>query len=117
VRKKQHPQNAGERTRQCRDDDERIGPRLEIDDHQEINEDGSEDETEPEFAERGIHAVNLSAHNDCASGRELRAKLIHDFCHFVRNAAEIGALHICVNVKHWLHVAVTLHRRRFRAIK
>ena len=117
VREKQHPQNSGERARQRGDDDERIGPRLEIDDHQEINEDGGENETESEFAERGIHTFDLASHGDRASGRELRTKLIHDLCHFVRNAAEIGALHICVNVEHWLDVGVTLHRRRFGTIK
>ena len=51
------------------------------------------------------------------AGRELRAKLIDDLCHLVGNAAEIGALHVRVNVEHWLDVAVTLHRRRFGTIK
>ena len=83
MRQEEHPQNAGERAWKRCDDDERISPRLEIDDHQEINEDGGEDETEPELTERGVHAVNLSAHGDRASGRELRAKLIHDLCDFV----------------------------------
>ena len=30
--------------------------------------------------------------------------------HFVRHAAEVAALHVCVHVEHWLHVGVTLHR-------
>ena len=117
VREEKHPHNAGERAWQRGDDDERISPRLEIHDHQKIDERGRENETEAEFAERSVHAFYLASHGDCASGRELRAKLVHDFCHFVRNAAEIGALHICVNVEHWLDVGVTLHRRRFGTIK
>jgi hypothetical protein len=117
VREKEHPQNAGERAWQRGDNDERIGPRLEIDDHQKINQHSGENETEPEFAERGIHTFNLATHDDGASRRELRAKFVHNFCDFVGDAAEISALDICVNVEHRLHVGVTLHRRRFRAIK
>ena len=58
-------------------------PGLEVHDHQEIDERGREDEAEAEPAERRVHALHLAAHGDCASGRELRAKLIHDFCHLV----------------------------------
>ena len=68
---KQHPQNARERAGQCGDDDERIGPRLEIDDHQEVNERGRENEPEAKLAERGVHAFNLSAHVDRAAGWKL----------------------------------------------
>ena len=74
-------------------------------------------ETETEFAERGVHAFDLAAHSDCVAGREFRAQLVDDLCDLVGNAAEIGALHVRINIEHRLHVAVTLHRRRFRAIK
>ena len=54
-----------------RDDDEGVGPRLEIDDHQEVDEDGGENEAEAEFAERRVHAFNLAAHVDRAPGRKV----------------------------------------------
>ncbi len=114
---KQDPQNAGKGARQRGDDDERISPRLKIDDHQKINQHGRENETEAKFAERGVHAFNLTAHGDRAARREFRTKFVHDFRDLVRNAAKIGALHVCVNVEHRLHVGMTNDRRRFRAIE
>ena len=72
---------------------------------------------EAEFAERGVHAFDLTADGDRVAGRELRSNLIHDPCDLVGDATEIGALHVCVNVEDRLHVGVTLHCRRLRALK
>ena len=71
VRQKQHPQNARERAGQRRDDDEGISPRLEINDHQEINEHCGEDEAEAQLAEGAVHAFNLAAHVDRAARAEV----------------------------------------------
>ena len=75
---RKHPHDACERTRERGDDDEWIGPRLEIDHHQEVDERGGEDEAEPEFVKRGVHAFDLAAHVDRAAGRKLRVKIVYD---------------------------------------
>ena len=117
VRQKQHPQNARERAGQRRDDNEGISPRLEINDHQEINERRGENETEAQFAERAVHAFNLAAHVNRASGRKFGAKLVYDFCDLIGNATEIGALHIGIDVEHRLHIGVADVRWCFIALE
>src|SRR4029434_7571524 len=89
-----------------RDDDEGISPRLEIDDHQEINERSGKDETEAQLAESAVHAFNLAAHVDRAAGWKFGAKLVYDFCNLIGDATEISALHIGINIEHRLHVGV-----------
>src|SRR5260370_41981929 len=92
VRQEQHPQNTGERAGQRHDDDERISPGLEIDDHQEVDERSREDEAEAELAERGVHAFNLAAHVDGTAGWKFWANLVYDFAHLVGDAAEVSGL-------------------------
>ena len=69
-------------------DDEGISPRLEINDHQEINERCGEDEAEAQFAERAVHAFNLAAHVDRAPGWKFGPKLVYDFCDLIGDATE-----------------------------
>ncbi len=105
VRQKQHPQNARERAGQRRDDDEGISPRLEINDHQEINEHCGEDEAEAQLAERAVHAFNLAAHVDRAPGRKFGTKLVYDFCDLIGDAdrdPRLAHWHKCrTPVAHW----------------
>ena len=99
------------------DNDERIGPRLEVDDHQEVNERGGEDEAEAELAERGVHAFDLAAHVDRAARRKFRAKLVNDFHDLIGNATEIRALDVGVDVEHRLHVGMADDGGCFAALR
>ena len=52
VRHEQHPGDAGERAGQRHQDDERVEPRLEVDDHQQVDEQHREEQAVAEAAER-----------------------------------------------------------------
>jgi hypothetical protein len=94
-----------------------ISPRLEINDHQEINERCGEDEAEAQFAERAVHAFNLAAHVDRVPGWKFGAKLVYDFCDLIGDATEIRALHIGINVEYRLHIGVADVRWCFIALE
>ena len=111
VGEKEHPQNAGKRTGERGDDDEWISPGLEIDHHQEIDEERGKDEAESEFVERGVHAFHLTAHSNSAAGCEFWTDLVHNLCDLIRDAAKIRALHIGINIEDRLDIGVIHHRR------
>ena len=54
---KQHPDDAGERRRQRRDDDERIEPGLEVDDDQQINQHDRERDADEQLAKAEVMVV------------------------------------------------------------
>ena len=97
------PQNP---RRQRRDDDERIEPRLEVDDHEQVDEQDGEDEAEAEADEGRVHALDLPAHRDRVTGRQLGPQLARDPLDGGRHAAEIAFLHVGVDVEDRLDVRV-----------
>src|SRR5260370_5674231 len=78
VRQEQHPQNTGERAGQRHDDDERISPGLEIDDHQDVESPSRKSNPTSELYERCVHDFNLAAHVDGTAGWKFWAKLVYD---------------------------------------
>ena len=57
----EHPDDAGERAGQRHEDDEGVEPGLEVDGHQEVDEDDGEDEAEAEAIEGSLHGFDLAA--------------------------------------------------------
>ena len=66
----QHPQDAGQRPGQGREDDERVEPALEVDHHQEVDQQHREHQAGRQPGERAVHALHLAAHDDDLFGRE-----------------------------------------------
>src|SRR5205823_13611452 len=53
--------------------------------------------------ERGVHALDLSAHLDRVARRQLRPRIIRDLLDGGGHAAEIASLHVGVDVEGRLH--------------
>jgi hypothetical protein len=106
VRDEEHPHDAAEPGGQRGDDDERIQPGLEVDDHEQVDEQDGEDQTEAETGEGGVHALHLPAHGDRVAGRQLGSELGYDFLDRRRHAAEVPVLHVGEDVEDRLHVRV-----------
>ena len=117
LRDEQHPQDAGQRAGQGHEDDERIEPRLEIHDHQEIDEQHGEDQAERQPAERVVHALDLAADGERAAARQLRPQRVNDPLHVGRHASQVAPLHVGVDLEHRLHVVVAHDRLRDGAVQ
>jgi hypothetical protein len=115
ARHEQHPRDAGQRRRQAADDHERIEPRLEIDDHQQVDQRDRERETAEQPGERLVHRLHLAAQHDRRAGRQLRARVVDELRHVGRDRAEVAPLHRRENVEHRLHVVVRHDRLLRRA--
>ena len=110
---KKHPDDSAQRAGQRHDDDERVGPRLEIHDHQEVNEDDGKDETAAETCERAIHALDLPTNTRERAARQFRFETVYHFVDFIGHAAEIARLHVGKHVKNRLHIVMVHDDRRF----
>ena len=71
VRDQQHPEDAGQRAGQRRDDDEGIEPGLEIDDDQQIDQDDGDGHARAQAGERGVHGGHLPAALHLRAARQL----------------------------------------------
>ncbi|ARF90813.1 putative autotransporter protein [Burkholderia cenocepacia] len=109
ARDEQHPCDAGERCRQSADDHERIEPRLEVHDHQQVDQRDREREAAEQPRERLVHRLHLAAQHDRRAGRQLRARGVDELRHVARDAAEVAPLHGREDVEHRLHVVVRHH--------
>ena len=95
----QHPDNAGQRAGQRHDDDERFRPGLEIDDHEQVDENDRPDEALAQALERVVHRLHLAAHGESVSPWALLfARSATILFTAVRNGAEIAVLHVGVDV-------------------
>ena len=99
----QHPDDAGERSRQCADDDERIKPGLEVDDDQQVDEHHGERDADEELPKSVGHRLNLPSHHDGGPGRDLFRRLIQDFLDIGGDGAEIPFIVARENVYNRLH--------------
>ena len=70
-----------------------VDPRLEIDDHQQIDEHDRHHQADAESDERRLHRLHLAAHDDLAAARQARAHLVDLFLDLGRDAGQVGALH------------------------
>src|SRR5207249_11648108 len=64
VREEQHPADAGQRPGQGGDDDERIEPRLEIHNDQQVGQNDRANKPESETLERIFHRLYLAANGE-----------------------------------------------------
>ena len=56
----EHPEDAGQCAGKGHENDERVEPGLEVDDHDEIDEDDGEDQAEAQAGEGVVHALDLA---------------------------------------------------------
>ena len=68
LREEEHPGDAGERARQRHEDDEGVEPRLEVDHHEQVDEEHREHDAGGQAAEARLHALHLplDAHHRAA---------------------------------------------------
>src|SRR4029077_5952991 len=111
------PEYSGQSAWQRHQDDQRIQPRLEIDRHQEIDEQDGKADPQPKLKERLVHALHLTADDDRAGFANLPFVLFDNLVDLARDGAEVGALDAGVNVEERLHVIVVERQRGDRPRK
>ena len=103
------------RARQRHDDDKRIDPRLEVDHHQQVDQQDREHDSGAQPDERSVHALHLSAHDQRACRAADAVEFVQDRIHIARNAAQVTSLHVRVDIEDRLDVVVVDDLRRFVA--
>ena len=106
ARHEQHPDDASERPGQSRNDDERIEPRLEIDDDNQIDKHNGTGKPEIELGVGAGHCVNLAPHHHMGAARCVFGGLVQDPVDVSGDRAEIASLHGRVDVDDRLDVVV-----------
>ena len=106
MRAEQRPQDATECPGKGHDDDKWVKPALEVDDQQQIHEEDCEHNSRSESDKRLVHALDLAAHCQGGSLRQvvlvLRENLVDLACH----ASQVSPLNVCINIKNRLNVVV-----------
>src|SRR6202035_288468 len=87
----------------------RIGPGLEVDDDQEIDEHDGGGQAEDESVERAVHGLDLSEHDHVSGLRRLARGFVDDLLHVGGNSAKIAVLRGAVNLDHRLDVVVGIN--------
>ncbi len=106
LRQEQRPNDARERSGQRGDDDERILPALEVDDHQQIHQHRRKHQSDAEPSKRFLHALHLAADDDLAARRQSLSNFSVDLLNLAGNRTQVAVLHVGIDVEHRLHVAV-----------
>src|ERR1700674_4925900 len=109
TRQIQHPADARQGRRQSSDDNERLAPRLEIDDDQKVDQHDREGQTAAQSYKRRLHGGDLAASHHAASFRQLflrRGRDCRDVCSYSAQGATLCAR---VNVDRPLNVIVADH--------
>ena len=109
LREEQAPHNSGESAGQRHQNDEGIGPALEVHHHQEINQQRTEDQPKAHAHERCVHAVHLPSHHDRVARGQFFLRVSDDFAHLAGHRPEIAAGNIREDVEHRLNVVVIHH--------
>ena len=89
----QHPQNARERARQRRQNDKRIQPGLEVDHHQQIDQQDREHHAEAETAERGSWFPPARARDD-GGPRQMSLRFVQNLLDVAGDSAQIALVGI-----------------------
>ena len=89
----QRPANPCERARQRGNDNERIKPRLKIDDDQQISKHDCAEQTQSETLEGVLHGLDLSPNVDVAAFWQIFFDGMDVLFHFIGHAAEVAAVH------------------------
>ena len=110
-RHKQHPNDAGERAGQRRDDDEWVEPGLEIDDNHQIDEHDGASEAKIQLAISVVHGADLAAYRHIGAPRHVLAGCLQDALEVARNGTEIAALHGAENIDDRLYIVMRNHTR------
>jgi len=100
MRRKQHPDDAGERRGQCGDDDEGIAPRLEVDHDHEIDQHDGTEQAEQQAGVGAVHGCGLADQGDDGALRLVLVVLGDDLLDVGRDRAEIAPLDRRVNLHH-----------------
>ena len=74
LRDEQHPDDARQARRQRRNDDERIGPGLEIDDNQQIDQHDRAEQAEQQAGKGAVHRLHLAEQHDGAALGDARRR-------------------------------------------
>ena len=82
----EHPHDSRDGRRERRDDDERIEPRLEVHDDQQVDEDDRDHEPTEKSPERLPHRQDLSADDETRAAGQLLLRSVDDLLHRARHA-------------------------------
>jgi hypothetical protein len=102
----EHRDNATEGGGQRQDDDERVTEILVVHDHQQVNENGSEQEPDAHIAKGIVHALDLAQYLDRIAGRELLLQPGDSLVDIAGYAAQIAALGIGIDLVNRLNVGL-----------
>ena len=105
-RDEQRPQDSRQCAGQGHQDDQRVGPGLEIHHHQEIDQQDREADSQSHLEERLVHALHLPADDNRAGFGNLPVVLGDDLVHLIGNRAEVRVLDVGGHVEDRLDVVV-----------
>ncbi len=89
------------------EDDERVQPALEVDHHQQIDEQHGKAEACHKAGERAVHRLGLAAEDDAAAAGQFGLDRIDDVAHIGCDRREVAAEDVGVHVEDGLDVVVT----------
>src|ERR1700733_3810616 len=101
--------NAGKRCGKCRDDDEGVEPRLEVNHHQQVNKSNRKRKTGNQANVGGLHCLNLSANSHEGSAGNRLLVVGDDLIDRLTDSSKIAALHRSVDIKHSPNVVMIDH--------
>src|SRR5580700_6723073 len=114
MREKEAPDNAGNRAWQRRDDDERVQPRLEIDDDHEIDQQDGKRQPLEKLCVGGAHRRRLAAYVHARTMGYLRIHLLDDLLDLIVDGAEVAPLVANEDIDRGHDVVVRDEERRAR---
>src|ERR1700737_2135545 len=92
MREKEAPNNAGEGAWQCRDDDERVEPGLEVDDDHEVDQQHGKCQSTQKLHVGATHRRSLASHVHGRASWQLRIHLLYDLGDLIVHSTEVTPL-------------------------
>ncbi len=109
---KQDPDDAGQRARQRRDDDERIEPGLKIDDDQQVDQNDGDGHSRAQSRERRRHRGDLPAAHQLRAARKLVLEIRQNLLNVRVHAAQVAPFDRRIDVQSCGWIVVVGDQRR-----
>ena len=106
VRRKQDPDDAGQRRRQCRDDHKRVAPRLKVHHDQKVDQHDGAQQPEQQTRESPLHRAHLPQQHHAGAFGHLVCGLGHDAADVARHGAQVTVLRGRIDLHHGLDVVL-----------
>src|SRR5471032_2419383 len=114
--REQHPDDAGKRRGQRRDDHERIGPRLEVDHDDQVDQHDCAEQAEQHASERAVHGLHLAEQRNRRTLGQRTGITLHHALDIGCDRAEIAILRGREDLDHRLDVVLAHDRIGVRTL-